>query len=112
MRSFIIAVAVAAAFATASAAAGSEARNALANSCTARGGTTDWSPFPADGTVFCRLDGGSSDDAEFTTDERASQGFLAPEKICQAAGGEFALVARSTSGGTLVVFGWGCRLPA
>ncbi len=107
-KSLLVALVGALALGVVPAGSAGEAANALANMCTARGGTTDWAPFPGD-TTFCRLSGGSSDDVTFDTHERASQGFLGPEKVCAAAGGQFGLIARATSGGTLIVFGWGCR---
>jgi hypothetical protein len=106
-RSLLIAVVVCMlALGAAPTAGANEAENALVNICNVRG-TPNPDVFP--GVFFCNQEGFSSDSV-LDTAELASMGYLAPEKVCEAAGGSFGLLGRSTSGGSLFIIGWGCRL--
>ena len=106
-RSLLIAVVVCVlALGAAPTAAANEAESALVNICNVRG-TPNPDVFP--GVFFC-VQSGFSSDSVLDTAELASLGYLAPEKVCEAAGGLFGVLGRSLSGGGFLIIGWGCRL--
>jgi hypothetical protein len=107
-RSLLIAVVVCIlALGIAPAAAANEAVKALTNICAAQGSTLQPAFWPPD-TLICANEY-LSFDPEFDTAERAREGYLAPEKVCLAAGGAFGTLGRGTAVGGFVLFWWGCR---
>jgi hypothetical protein len=109
-RSLLIAVVVCVlALGAAPTAAANEADNALVNICNVRGTLIPGSEVGLPDTVVV------CDQPDFDihpvadTAESASHGYLAAEKVCEAAGGLFGLLTTRTEG-TLRVIGWTCHL--